>query len=288
MTAIALRERAVVVTFHDSVWLATKRDSKATNSVLTTHDAKQGAGFFKSRLVSKAALELRHEVSHAARTYHNKTSSPWMNDGVRIVPATLLQEYLAQMRKYQQQAEAADRQFFAEYADHINEARKLRGKLFDEKDYPSLDVIKQKFAFRVDVMPLPNIEDWRCEGLTGKDFDALQRRATEQLAELQRGIVLDLYERLSKVVAHMQERLSASDAKFKNSLVGNVKEMVGLVAKLNVTGDAKLEALRKEVEQKLAKQDPEELREVAAKRSAVARDAEAILKKMSSYMGGKK
>lgn len=282
---IALRERAVLVTFCDSIWVASKVDKKTTAKTIADHEAKTGAGWFKGRLISKAALAPRWEVSHKARAYHNRTSSPWMNDGVRLLPATLLSEYMKQMRKFQSEAEGAETVFFKEYKDHIEEAKKLRGKLFNAEDYPAPDTLRGKFNFRVDVLPLPNVEDWRCPNMEEVDFAALKKSAEATLAQAQTAVLQDLYERLNGVVAHMRDRLKKSDAKFKNSIVGNIKEMVDLVAKLNITADPKLEALRKEIEQKLSKQDPDELREVQGKRDAVAKDADAILKKMASFMG---
>lgn len=284
----SLREKAVLVKFSDSVWTAAKKDEKATKHVLDAHAAKSGAGSFKSRLVSKAALEHRWDVSHHARAYHIQHTSPWMDEGVRMVPVRMLKDYTKAMRTYQAEAEAADKEFLDHLDDHIREAKVLRGKLFDPADYPSKDVLASKFAFHLDIMPIPDAADWRLEGMGVEEMKQMRIAAEGTLTELQKGAVQDLFKRLSEVVQHMSERLKKDDAKFRNSLIGNVKECVGLVAQLNVTGDVKLEAVRLEIETKLSKQDPEELRDAPAVRSKVAKEADAILKKMQSYMSPKR
>jgi len=287
-TMKSLREKAVLVKFSDSVWTAAKKDEKATKHVLDAHAAKSGAGSFKSRLVSKAALEHRWDVSHHARAYHIQHTSPWMDEGVRMVPVRMLKDYSKAMRAYQAEAEAADREFLSKLDEHIREAKILRGKLFDPADYPSKEILATKFAFQLDIMPIPDAGDWRLEGMGVKEMEALRAQAEGVLTNLQQAAVRELFERLAEVVTHLKERLQKDDAKFRNSLVGNVKECVELVAQLNVTGDPKLEAVRKEIETKLSKQDPEELRDAPVVRGKVAKEADAILKKMASYMGVKK
>ena len=96
----------------------------------------------------------------------------------------------------------------------------------------------------------------------------------------------DLWRRLYEPVKHMAEKLADPEGKFKDTLVSNIREIAGLLTRLNVAEDPNLEELRKEVEAKLCGQAPETLRTDATIRTMVAADARQIADVMRGYMGG--
>ena len=54
----------------------------------------------------------------------------------------------------------------------------------------------------------------------------------------------DLWRRLREVVAHMVDRLNEPESRFHGSLVTNVLDLVEILPRLNVNGDAGSEPLR--------------------------------------------
>jgi len=94
-----------------------------------------------------------------------------------------------------------------------------------------------------------------------------------------------LWSRLYKVVLHMADRLVEENGVFRDSLLSNIQDLCDVLPKLNTTGDAQLEEMRKEVETKLLAFRPQELREDADARMDVADEALTILEKMQGYMG---
>lgn len=281
-----LREKAILVHFRDSVWGGVKRDRKVAAEVAERAGAKsKDVGLYNRRLVSKRFLALRVSVGLSARDFHKTNTLPWLDDGVRVLPATNFQEYMARMRKYEADAKAADALVIQGLSAEIKDQERMQGKLFNAADYPSEEELRTKFDFRIDVLPLPDAADWRIEGLSAKDMAALQKDAQQEMVEVQKAFIQDLWTRMAAVVEHVHERLTKGDAVFRNSLIDNVKEMVALLAKLNITGDKALETLRKEVEKGLASLNPDELRADPALRTAGAKKAADILKKMQVYMG---
>ena len=109
-----------------------------------------------------------------------------------------------------------------------------------------------------------------------KDIEARSTAATETA-------MADLWTRLHDVVSKMAERLGTKDAIFRDSLVDNVAELVDLLPRLNLTGDARLDAMRREVADKLLVYEPETLRKDGGARKETARAAEDILAAMSGY-----
>ncbi len=282
-----LRDKAVLVKFVDHCWIGGTIDKKATAEVEAANDAKSGTGQYWKRLVPKAAIKERSNIGANARVYHDSNTNPWLGGGVRILPAANFTEYMAGMRKYQSQAEAAVKKFCADYTSWIAEAKRTQGKLFNPAHYPSQDAIVGKFGFDVDVMPLPNIADWRVD-LSEEQAKEVRAEAEAKFASIQKEGVTELYERLQEVLVHAQKRLSDKEATFRDSLIGNIKELVGLIGRLNVTNDPGLETIRKETEAKLAGLGPNTLRLDPVARNKAATDASAIMSKMAAFMGGAK
>jgi hypothetical protein len=76
----------------------------------------------------------------------------------------------------------------------------------------------------------------------------------------------------------MVERLSGDDKKiFRNSLVDNAVELTGLLSKLNVTNDPKLEQARVSLEKSIVGVDAQDLRDHKDLRDIVLNKVNAIM-----------
>lgn len=280
----SLRDKAMMVKFQDSVWGGQRRDRAVTADVATRYETKKTkVGYYNKFLVPKDRLEKRIQTGLDARRFHNTNTLPWLDDGVRILPSANYQDYISGMRKRASAALAAEREIYENWDDIVKEGMMLLGKMARLEDYPSLDDIKTRFSFEVIVLPLPEVADWRVD-IPKKDLALLQKQAEQTLAAVQQDGLLELAQRLLAVVEHCHTRLSDPESTFRDSLFENIRKMVVLLPKLNLVNDPQLEAIRKEVEEKLGKQVAAEVREDPGMRSKTAKDAAAIMKKMNAYM----
>jgi hypothetical protein len=71
-------------------------------------------------------------------------------------------------------------------------------------------------------------------------------------------------------------------ANFKDTLIGNVAEIAGLVPKLNLGGDPELDKFAAEMEA-LTKYQPDSLRDDEAVRKEAAEQARAMMDKLKAY-----
>lgn len=280
----SLRDKAMIVKFRDGVWSGQRRDREVTKHVAEKYEVKKKAGYYNKFLVARERLEKRVQIGLEARRYHNMNTLPWLDDGNRILPATNFQDYMSGMRKRQQEAEAAEQELYKDWDAIKKEGITMLGKMAKPADYPSLDELRSKFAFEIIPLPMPEVADWRID-VPQKELVVLRQQAMQALAEVQTNGLRELAERLLEVVVHCHERLKDEEATFRNSLFENIKKIVTLLPKLNITNDATLEALRKEVAEKLSTQTADEVRADPGLRKKVAGDAAAIMKKMSAYMG---
>lgn len=282
-----LHERAVLVRCVEHTWMGGAIDKKVGKEVTDSKGAKADVGHFWLRLVPKAAIRPIANAGNAVKHFYRRNTLPWLDGDVRMLPASELETFMRDLRKLINDRAKEERKFFDNYKTWMEEARKTHGQLFDESKYPSLDELRNKFGFDVDVLPIPNVADWRVN-LADEQVAELRKKVAQKYIELQQEAMRELCESLADVVEHMHERLSDAEATFRNSLVENVTKQVDIVRRLNVTGDKVLDAMVKEVADKLASVGPEELRTNPEKRKKVANDARAIMSKMSAYMGVKK
>jgi phosphoenolpyruvate carboxylase len=84
----------------------------------------------------------------------------------------------------------------------------------------------------------------------------------------------------------MADKLADPTGIFRDSMVENAREICAMLPRLNFTDDANLEAMRQEVESKIAKYHPDALRQDPVLRRDTAAEAKAIMDKMSVFMSG--
>jgi hypothetical protein len=111
-------------------------------------------------------------------------------------------------------------------------------------------------------------------------------------AELVENANRDLWQRLQEVTSRLVERLSAFDVDpvagtrlhpFRDSLIENVRSLLEIMPRLNITGDTRIERVRQDLADKVARHDPESLREDRILRAEVVDAASGILAQMEGY-----
>lgn len=278
-----LSEVAMLVCLNVSQWTARKYDRAVSDSTAAKYGAKLGSGRFNKVLVAKEAILNVTKAVGAARTFFHKNTLAWNDDGTRILPAANFETFSSKMRELRADFDAQVARFCDSYPALRTAAKNDLGEMYNELDYPETWRIRGKFNFDIAVLPTPSSDDFRIT-LQEEDMQAIREDLEARTKKILEEATLDLWRRLHGVVERMVDRLSDPDAVFRDSLVENVRELVGLLPRLNITGDADLEHLRKEAEAKLAKYDPDNLRDSKTIRASVVQDAKDLMGKMAGYM----
>jgi len=278
-----LREEAMIVRLGISNWTARKFDKGVTQRVASEYAVDAEVGRYNKVLIAKESIQEVTQAVSAARTFHYENTLPWDDGGGRILPSKNFETYSKAMRKLKVSFDEAVRNFLDNYDEYREEARRRLNGMFRDSDYPGPREIKRKFDFTTDIEPVPNHKDFRVT-LGDKDIKRIQAQLEKRVAERVATATKDLYIRLGEVVSKFAEKLADKDAIFRDSLVENIVGLVNLIPKLNVTNDPELEKLRKETERKICALGPDALRKDEAARSTAAKDANAILDKMSGYI----
>ena len=280
---MSISASAVLVELNISVWPASKLDREITDKVNTDASAVRGASQTKKNLF--AGTSLRKDISDFAarvRLYHNKHTLPWADKGERMLPTALFMDYKQTMNGFEQTFNMMCNNFFIEYPRLVAEAPANLGKMYSPYDYPELDAVKLKFGFRRTVKPVPEAGDFRLD-IPANDLDEMRSEFLKQqdnkLAEAMR----EPWDRLHEMLVGISEKLTDKDGdskkRYHDTLITNPIELCGLLTKLNVTNDPKLEEARRQLEMAMIGADIEDIKEDPHARSDLKSRVDDILKR---------
>jgi hypothetical protein len=281
---MSIASSAVLVELNISVWPANKVDREMTETVNTNASAVRDASQTRKNLF--AGTTLRKDIEKLAariRLYHNQNTLPWADKGQRLLPTKLFMEYKQTMNNYEVQFSQLCSNFFVEYPRLVAEAQQHLGTMYRAEDYPDIEEVQLKFGFRKAFDPIPESGDFRLD-VSAQDLEEVkagyEAKFDERLAEAMR----TPWERLHTVLTSMSEKLKDEDGvdskkRYHDSLVTNAQDLVGLLDKMNITNDPKLEEARKQLELTMLGADIETIKESSHARESMKNKVDAILQK---------
>ena len=288
-----LSSRAMLARVSISQWSARKTDKRITREVITAHNATDDAGRWSKTLVAKNALESIAKAADSARATHTTLTLPWTDNGMRILPAAGYIVYTNRMREHRETFESAVTAFCAAYPSFVEQARRDLNGTFDAADYPEPGEIIARFGFATRIFPVPDASDFRVD-LGDADAAAIRADIEQASHEALAGAMRDAWERIAEAVGRMVERLNGykpskgkgdkASNTFRDSLVGNVRDLVALLPVLNLTNDPRLADVAARMERDLCQHDADDLREDDNARASTARAAQAILDDVAGFL----
>jgi hypothetical protein len=163
--------------------------------------------------------------------------------------------------------------------------------LFNPRDYPTAAQINRKFAVRRHFMPVAQPDDFRVQ-LDGAQVARIRAEIEARNAELVANANRDLWQRVQEVTSRLVDRLSAFQVDprtggrinpFRDSLIENIRSLLDIMPRLNITADARIEQVRQDLAEQVARHDPEALRANDVLRAEVVDAASGILARMEGY-----
>ncbi|MCO5730103.1 hypothetical protein [Rhizobium sp. SSA_523] len=287
-----LSTRAMLVSLSISQWSGRRLDREITDEVNQQHNAAADAGRYNKLLLPKEALAEIVSVVSETRADFLKRTLPWMDNGSRIMAADAYMAHMAWVRSQSSKFDRAVADFISKYPGYVNDARIRLNGMFKHEDYPDVDALRGKFALEVKVLPVPSSSDFRVD-MSEAQAALIRADIEEQVSKATTAAVKDVYTRVADVTGRMVERLNAykpavkkgekAEGVFRDSLVGNVRDLIQILPALNITGDPVLTAMAEKLAP-LAEHDASVLRDDPAIRKDVAAEAQAILDSLSGYL----
>lgn len=315
-----LAERSILMRFSAGMPGTSRKDKRTTEDVKREKSLGDHAGKWIADLYPQNALEEISSKVGEARTYHYKVTLPFVSSddsepvdveekkssrrttGIGILPAALIQEYSDKMRQFRGEIEhLVESKFLANPQQWIDWAVQQHNGTFDPSNYPGCSKIagevvldeavfrekmRKKFFLRTEPLPVPEAKHFTdtVAGLLGTDAESVNLRVQDAAVEAQRELLKRMIAPVQAMAAKLNEapKGKSKDIVFRDTLIGNIKEIVELGPKLNLTGDPAIDSFLCEMSE-LTKYTPDNLRDDKSARAEAAKKAEEIAKRLSRY-----
>jgi len=288
-TTNTIQNTAMLFTLNIKQWSGKASDKGAARQLASDKSAVSDCVKVSKQLVFSQLTDDIKRLANEARQEFYALTLPWMDDGRRLLSAKNYNKAMVKMASYQAAFEKLAAQVESQYPVMIDEARKQLGDLFLESDYPK-DITK-KYSFAPHVEPIPSVDDIRV-GLGEGERAKIAAELKAQIEAAGTNAKRDIYTRVSDCVSRIAEALpkfkpdgkGAERGTFRDSLIGNVAELIEGLDGLNFDNDQSVIALGDRL-RSLTVYEPEALREDASKRAQVTSTASEILEMMQGYTG---
>ena len=286
-----LGERAMLVSLSVSVWSARKHDSRISDKVADDHGADRSMGRYAKHLIPRERLSEVNAANTALRDHHNANTLAWSDDGTRILPAANFFAYQHHQQGLETRFARAVADFVKGYPAYVEDAAKSLKGLFNPRDYPAPDRIAGKFGVRRDFLPVAQPDDFRVR-IGDAEVSRIRAEIEARNDELVMTARRELWQRVQEVTAKLAARLDAYHSpspdgvrahQFRDSLVDNLRGLLDLMPRLNLTDDRELERVRRFLAENVACHEADTLRESPVLSAKVIDSATEILSKMEGY-----
>jgi len=282
-----LSTRAMLVRLRINRWGAKVNDNAVAMEVAKSKHANEELWKATKTLLKSDALDTFRKLGRKCRKLHKYYTLPW-EEGVGLLPADMYFKYTEVIGEKQREAMKAADEFVAEYKTQWNNGlgdyRKGLGDSFNADDYPEPNRIRTKFGIHIRTSTIQDPNDFRVK-MSADTSEDLKKQMFSDFQDNMKDALRSPIMRLFEQLKHVQEKLRDNDAVFRDSLIGNVQELVEILPSLNVLNDPKIAAMIKQTEKEICSvSDIKALRSDPKYRKEVAKSADAILKSMKGYV----
>jgi hypothetical protein len=281
---MGLAQKAMLVDLHVSRWSGFKIDSKASRQLIKDANAENGSATVSKRIVPKEAFADIVTVCNALRAHMAKHSLPWSDNGQRIMTRNIFALFMQGYNELERNFNAAVKEFIEVKYPLVRDKVAFRmGDLFVEKDYPTVDELREKFRVDLDIDGITEPDDFRV-ALPEQQLNKLKASLEDSINRRLSSAMHDVYVRIAALLEHYIEKMADPEAIFRDSTVNNLVELMNILPGLNITNSPDLRTIRQRVMNTIGSYQPNDLRKDANLRAAAAQEAREIRESVDEHM----
>ena len=281
MTMNGLRDKALLITLNISRWAGRRKDDNAAQHVSEAADAQRTAVNVTKSLINGATFREIGRLANEIRNTHYAQTLPWDDSGRRLMPTARFDQYWEEMNRYRERYSEAVSTFTSEYWLLKEKARDQLGTLYNERDYPSIEDLRAKFSIRVNASEIPRSDDIRI-AVSEKALDRIREDLQAETADALNQAKGDLYKRALTVAQRIAETLEDPGKIFRDSLIGNLRDLVEFLPDYNLFDDPALSHLQARLESLIV--SPDTLRTNINQRQATATAAARVAQDVNDVL----
>ena len=265
-----------------------KMDKKATREVISHNNARKGSANVSKKLIMSNAHEDMTRLIAQIRAFHREQTVPWGDLGDRLVSNQNLIDYKNNMAQLEDEFWQLSQRTCDEYPQAVAQARLEvtgLGYMFNESEYPSVEVLRRKFKFSLVFEAVPDVGDFRVD-IGNQAASELREQYKQVLSDRINAVHQDLAERLAEPLQRMSKGLDYHEGEkpsgFRDTLVDNVLSIVDLMRSCNLNGNAHIAGIQQDLRDTLKGVTPDGLRRDPNLRADTKRKVDAIIKNLPS------
>lgn len=281
--APTLHSSAVLVSLKIGIWNTKRKDKQQSEKVKLDAGAQGNVGAYNKNIMPDfKELDAITKFGADSRNWCKRETVPWTFDGVNVVStAKLWNGFDAEMQDRQKQFYDMVESVLQEYSQARQVAQFKLATMFDVNEYPTVDEVRRKFYFEYSYHPVPQAGDFRVDvSNQGMEFlrEQFEREANKALAEA----MSSLWERVKKTTETLSNQLRVNKGekgKLYQSTLDTALDLCEMMKDLNLTGDSKMERMRRDLFATLNGMDLAELKKDEGARVAVKQEIDDLLSK---------
>lgn len=243
---------AILGDINISVWSGKKLDREISDEVCDTKNAqsKKAAVVQKNLAADYKKLEDLQKFASGVRNYVYIVSQPWSDSGTRLFSSAKFLDVKEKLSEMETEFWNMVDGVVADYSNFVSAQAFTLGNMFKRDDYPDPSTIRSKFKFNTNFYPVPVAGDFRVD-MQAEVVDYLKEQFERSYAERVNSAMQDAWDRTTKVINHISNKLAVKDEDKKTRLYASMfeeaEQLVDLLKGFNVANDPKLEQVRSEL-----------------------------------------
>jgi hypothetical protein len=290
----SIANRAMKAVLHRGVGAGRRVRDKSAEDAVKQQFGDEGQIVTRKLFADKAsAIHKRNQLASEMYQYHMTMTLPHGDDGSRLLPNAVYFDYMQKMGEFERKLQVEDSYIIHNYAAIVaqdvayrNAALMAQGKTntVSAAEYPDVDTIKRYLYVSWHLEPIATAGDFRYQV-----DDTIRERLNARLVEMRQDVNIELMTRMLEPMKKFVEKLSVPikepGSVFRDSLVGNLNELVEVLPKLNINNDPTVSDLIDGIHAVIKPYvfAPDVLREVPEARSAARDKMAELMKKLDGY-----
>tara|TARA_R110002126_G_scaffold219164_1_gene364715 strand:+ start:210 stop:1151 length:942 start_codon:yes stop_codon:yes gene_type:complete len=292
---VSLATSSMLVSVDVSIWTATKQDRGISEEVTTMKNAESGTGKFTKNLFAKNP---KHKNKHHRIVKLQQLINKWAKESTyrwnktqNLLPTVDLEKFKAEYEKYESEFTTAVEDFLENYQTLVSDEKFKQGDMFDENDYPSIEVLRQKFKMRLYVAEVPS-HDFRCQ-VSQDTADDLRVEYQQQANDIVNKVLTQQKVRIVDFLSRLSSNIDEDEKVDKNGntiykkkpikrkLVNEIRDWVKTTKDFNPSNDSNLSNVANDIEKVMSGVSTDLLRDSDSTRAEVKQGIDDILSKFN-------
>lgn len=179
-----------------------------------------------------------------ARNYLRKISLPFPIKGCVLVPKKLIPEIQEHLKEIRWHYNSAVEDFLYWYPQTVKDAKDSLGELFDECDYPTQEMIKNKFRFQWRYITIgPSVSRVLPPSIYKEEVKKFQELMEQARSEAITALREEFVDLVTNIADKLQNHDDGKPRRLRDAAVENLKQFLDNFSSRNIFDDAQLSEL---------------------------------------------